>query len=248
MARHRFARLSRPVAIRGLLITPRDLLLLALCIVGLLASWLVYGASGPASPAAFDLGRTALSTAPPANKPEPASAPMGAAAAAEGTSVPAASAPVRITYPAVGLDVVVHPLLPDPAGGPTIEPPETLDAYWLSPFGTPGAGSTNTTYVIGHSWQGLDAPFNHLSSAAAPGDVLDVATATGVMTYKVDFVTTYTKSTLKDSPVWAAVPNRLVLISCYTQDLWGKNIVVIASPVTARQSLLKAAPAGRGFM
>jgi hypothetical protein len=51
------------------------------------------------------------------------------------------------------------------------------------------------------------------------------------MTYKVDSVTTYTKSTLKDSPVWTAVPNRLVLISCYTQDLWGKNVAVVASPV-----------------
>lgn len=248
MARHRFARLSRPVAIRGLLITSRDLLMLALCVGGLLGSWLVYGASGLGSPAAFDLGRTALSTAAPASRPEPDSAPMGAAERAEEKSLPAASAPVRVTYPAVGLDVVVHPLRPDPAGGTSIEPPETLDGYWLSPFGTPGAGSTNTTYVIGHSWEGLDAPFNHLSSAAAPGDVLDVGTATGVMTYKVDSITTYTKSTLKDSPVWTAVPNRLVLISCYTQDLWGKNIVVIASPVTARQALLKAAPVGRGFM
>ncbi|GAB3558159.1 hypothetical protein GCM10027405_03780 [Arthrobacter alkaliphilus] len=248
MAHHRFARLSRPVAIRGLLITSRDLLLLALCIGGLLASWLVYGVSGPGNPAVSGLGRSALSTAPPASKPGPDSAPIGAAAAAEGTPLPAASAPVRVTYPAVGLDVAVHPLRPDPASGASIEPPETLDGYWLSPFGTPGAGSTNTTYVIGHSWEGLDAPFNHLSSAAAAGDVLDVATATGVMTYKVDSVTTYTKSMLKDSPVWTAMPNRLVLISCYTQDLWGKNIVVIASPVTARQSLLKAAPAGRGFM
>ncbi|WP_148667431.1 class F sortase, partial [Arthrobacter sp. Hiyo1] len=143
----------------------------------------------------------------------------------------AASAPVQITYPAVGLDVLVHPLRPDPAGGQSIEPPETMDGYWLSPFGTPGTGSTNTTYVIGHSWEGLDAPFNHLSYAAAPGDELKVVTATGAMTYKVDSVTTYTKSTLKDSPVWTAVPNRLVLISCYTQDLWGKNVAVVASLV-----------------
>ena len=49
-----------------------------------------------------------------------------------------------------------------------------------------------------------------------------------MLRYAVDSVTTYTKSTLKDSPVWDVVPNRLVLISCYTEDPWGKNVVVVA--------------------
>jgi hypothetical protein len=151
-------------------------------------------------------------------------------------SYPAASVPQRVTYPAVGMDVVVHPLAPDSADADdhSIEPPETMDAYWLTPFGTPGAGSTNTTYVIGHSWIGLDAPFNHLSSAAAAGDEFTVTTATGTMTYRVDSVTTYTKATLTDSPIWAVLPNRLVLISCYTEDPWGKNVAVVASPVAGR--------------
>ncbi|GAA3312499.1 class F sortase [Arthrobacter ramosus] len=231
MASHRYVRQPRAAGIRGLLISSRDLLLLAICVGGLLASWLVYGAYGPGNPAALDVGQLALSSAAPAIKPEPYRAAVDAPATRRGTSLPAASAPLQITYPAVGLNVVVHPLRPDPAGGQSIEPPETMDGYWLSPFGTPGAGSTNTTYVIGHSWEGLDAPFNHLSYAAAPGDEFKVVTATGTMTYKVDSVTTYTKSTLKDSPVWTAVPNRLVLISCYTQDLWGKNVAVVASPV-----------------
>lgn len=230
MARHRFTRQPHALRVRGLLICSRDLLVLAICAGGLLGAWLVYGVSGQ-NPAAFDSGNRALSTAAPAGKAEPNRAAVGAPATAAGTHLPAASAPVQITYPAVGLDVLVHPLRPDPAGGQSIEPPETMDGYWLSPFGTPGTGSTNTTYVIGHSWEGLDAPFNHLSYAAAPGDELKVVTATGAMTYKVDSVTTYTKSTLKDSPVWTAVPNRLVLISCYTQDLWGKNVAVVASLV-----------------
>ena len=50
-----------------------------------------------------------------------------------------------------------------------------------------------------------------------------MATETGVLRYAVESVTTYTKSTLKDSPVWDAVPNRLVLISCYTEDPVGKE-------------------------
>ena len=141
------------------------------------------------------------------------------------------------------MDVAVHPLAPESldAESHSIVPPETMDAYWLAPFGTPGAGSTNTTYIIGHSWEGLDAPFNHLSSAAAAGDELTVTTASGTMTYRVDSVTTYTKATLKDSPIWAVAPNRLVLISCYTEDPWGKNVAVVASPVPGRLTHLPPA-------
>ncbi|MEV7635057.1 class F sortase [Pseudarthrobacter enclensis] len=153
-------------------------------------------------------------------------------AAAAGPALPEASAPIRITYPGADFDVPVHSLEPDTAAqeSRTIIPPETKDGYWLTPFGTPGRTSTNTTYVIGHSWDGADAPFNHLSSAARAGDRFTVETGTGSITYRVDSVDTYVKSNLKDSPVWDMVPNRLVLISCFTQDPWGKNVVVTASP------------------
>ncbi|WP_423181679.1 sortase domain-bontaining protein [Arthrobacter sp. NyZ413] len=258
MASHRSTRKPRARGIGGVLISPRDLLVLAICAGGLLVSWVVYGVSGSGSPPAFGAGQTAgasigaavpsafpasstadavagtrtPSSPAPSDKPSAIHEALGAPSA-PGISLPAASAPVRITYPAANLDVAIHPLQPDPAAasGDGIEPPETMDGYWLSTFGTPGAGSTNTTYVIGHSWEGLDAPFNHLSSAAATGDDLKVVTATGTMTYKVESVTTYTKSNLKDSPIWNAVANRLVIISCYTQDLWGKNVAVVASPV-----------------
>lgn len=145
---------------------------------------------------------------------------------------PAASPPQRISYPAAAMDVPVHTLEPDAddMASRSLVPPETLDGYWLASFGSPGAGSTNTTYVIGHSWVGRDAPFNHLSTAAAPGDRLTVHTAAGALSYQVDSVTTHTKSTLKDSGIWAVVPNSLVLISCYTEDPWGKNVVVVAFP------------------
>jgi sortase (surface protein transpeptidase) len=113
----------------------------------------------------------------------------------------------------------------------SIVPPLTLDGYWLAPFGTPGNGSTNTTYVVGHSWEDRDAPFNRLSDSANPGDTFTVITGTGTLTYQVDSVITYLKSTLKDSDIWSVQPNRIVLISCYTEDPWGKNVVVIASPV-----------------
>jgi sortase (surface protein transpeptidase) len=139
---------------------------------------------------------------------------------------------VRIRYTAAGFDVPVHALDLDSEAqsSQTVEPPATKDGYWLTDFGTPGHESVNTTYVIGHSWEGADAPFNHLSSAAAVGDGFEVDTATGTIRYKVDSVNTYLKDSLKDSPIWSIVPNRLVLISCFTEDPWGKNVVVTASP------------------
>jgi hypothetical protein len=264
MVSHRLNRRLRSAGIRGLLLSYRDLLVLALCAMGLLTAWLVYGVSGTGSHGPIAAGAstgTVLSgplheprssavvpTAEPtgggsaAAAPQPVKLPAvplaagGTPAAQPAVSYPAASPPQRVTYPAAGMDVVVIPLAPDSADADShsIEPPETMDGYWLTPFGTPGAGSTNTTYVIGHSWIGLDAPFNHLSSASAAGDELTVATATGTMTYRVDSVTTYTKVTLKDSPIWAVAPNRLVLISCYTEDPWGRNVAVVASPVPGR--------------
>lgn len=148
-----------------------------------------------------------------------------------------ASPPTRLRYPATGIDIPVHALEPDNQAVATrsLIPPRTPDGYWLAPFGSPGAGSTNTTYIVGHSWVGQDAPFNHLSTAAAPGDQLTVLTATGGVHYQVDSVAAYSKGTLRDSDIWNVVPNRLVLISCHTDDPWGTNIVVVASPVAPGQ-------------
>jgi hypothetical protein len=160
------------------------------------------------------------------------SAPAPIAVGAPADALPPAAGPVRVRYAAAGFDVPIHALDLDAEAqaSQTIEPPATKDGYWLTAFGIPGQESENTTYVIGHSWEGADAPFNHLSSAAAVGDGFEVDTATGTIPYKVDGVTTYLKSSLKDSPIWSIVPNRLVLISCFTEDPWGKNVVITAAP------------------
>jgi hypothetical protein len=251
MRRHRRIHLLQVPGIRGLVLGPRDVLLLVVCVLGLATAWLFYAASGPgnlqtAHGQEVAVAKSLAATPGPQPTGSPSAVPTGSSSGLLPFSAPAdsftaqkpaeqgpaAAVPQRIIYPEAGMDVVIHPLAP-PGGdaeGRSIVPPETMDGYWLTPFGMPGAGSANTTYVIGHSWEGLDAPFNHLSSAAGPGDLLTVATETGELQYTVDSVTTYTKSTLKDSPVWDAVPNRLVLVSCYTEDLWGKNVVVVASP------------------
>jgi hypothetical protein len=174
--------------------------------------------------------------APPETKGAPTPTPrVPPARQKTAPALPAASAPVRIRYASAVFDVPVHALELDAQAqaSQTIVPPATKDGYWLTPFGAPGNGSANTTYVIGHSWEGADAPFNHLSSAATAGDLFEVDTATGTIPYRVDSVTTYRKSGLKDSPIWDIVPNRLVLISCYTEDPWGKNVVVTASPAVS---------------
>ena len=145
--------------------------------------------------------------------------------------LPAASAPVHLTVPAAGIDQPVIALTPTAQNQAeqSIVPPLTTDAYWLSTYGTPGDGSQNTTYLTGHSWEGLDAPFDRLSTRLTPGDTVVLGTGTGEITYIVETVTTYDKNTLKDSEIWAIAPNRLVLISCFTDDPWGKNVVVTAT-------------------
>ena len=235
MGSHRQIRRRRVSVLRARVLSARDMLMLAGCVLGLVTAWLLYAASVPASglpaygPEAAAPETLTESSGPPVTTSPSAAPPAVPAPATQG---PAAAVPQRIIYPAAGMDVVVHPLDPESSAAESrsIVPPETMDGYWLTPFGQPGAGSDNTTYVIGHSWEGIDAPFNQLSSAAVPGDVLTVATEAGVLTYAVDSVSTYTKSTLKDSPVWDVVPNRLVLISCYTEDPWEKNVVVVATP------------------
>lgn len=200
-----------------------------------------------AVPAVASAGLAAvLLLAPPTAGGSPAVGPSGSATASAAATVPgpsapagpakpagpAAAAPTRIAIRAANIDVKVQPLTPsaDELSAESLVPPLTLDAYWLTSYGVPGSGSTNTTYIAGHSWDGKDAPFNRLSDESLVGKAVRVTTAKGTLDYVVDSVTTHRKDTLKDSDIWNVVPNRIVLISCYTEDPWGKNVVVTASP------------------
>jgi hypothetical protein len=177
--------------------------------------------------------------APTASRGEPAPTPGQTQISPEAVPDPAvASPPLHITYPAVAMDQGVLPLTPseEEKSIGSIVPPRTSDAYWLTPYGSPGPGSANTTYIVGHSWEGRDSPFNNISARSKPGDELTLTTARGILNYRVDAVTTEYKDTLKDSVIWAIVPGRLILITCYTSDLWGKNILVQASPMPAGYS------------
>lgn len=215
---------------------------------GLAAALLGGGSAQSPSPEA--LPQSSLSAGPhtpgPAIPPRPAAASSSTpppVAAKPPSPVPehesvqeaAASQPVHIVYPAVGMDQAVLPLSPteQEASLGSLIPPPTPDAYWLTPYGTPGQGSTNTTYIVGHSWEGRPSPFNEISSRAQPGDRLTISTAQGPLVFTVDEITTEYKDTLRDSAIWDRVPGRLILITCFTEDLWGTNIIIQASPLPA---------------
>jgi len=218
-----------PEAGRGRLFTAKSIVFVALCgVLAYLAFAYLPFLAGPGAPPPV----TGVAVQPTTQAPAPSTPAPPVDTGAPIPAGPAASPPQRLVYPAADIDVAVHPLEPtgEDQASQTIVPPPTMDGYWLTPYGVPGAGSTNTTYIAGHSWTDRDAPFNHLSTKAAAGDGLTVATATGEVAYLVDSVTTYVKSGLKDSPIWQVAPNRLVLISCYTDDFWGTNVVVVASP------------------
>lgn len=174
---------------------------------------------------------TPAESAPAAN-PAVSSPP----AVAEATSAAeVASPPLHITYPAVGMDQDILPLSPtaDEDSTGSVVPPNTLDAYWLTPYGSPGLGSTNTTYIAGHSWEDRGTAFNNISIQAKLGDQLMITTAKGTLSYQVTAINTENKATLKDSGIWAKVPGKVILITCYTADLRGTNMIVEASPLPA---------------
>ncbi|MFD5278488.1 class F sortase [Pseudarthrobacter sp. NPDC058362] len=189
----------------------------------------VWGSSAGGS--AYDGGSAGVehSSVPSAAAP---SAGFSSPAAVRRPAGPAAAAPLHVSIKAADFDVRVLPLTVsgDELAAGSLVPPLTLEAYWLTNYGVPGHGSVNTTYIAGHSWDGGDAPFNRLSNTGLVGQPVTVTTAKGVLNYAVDSVTTYDKNTLRDSDIWNVVPNRVVLISCYTEDPWGKNVVVTASP------------------
>jgi hypothetical protein len=208
----------------------------ALVGVGLSVSMILLepGVARTSASAPSEVGVSSGAAAPRVSTPEAAPAdPKPTIGSAEPVGVD--SRPLGLTFPAASIDTAIVPLTPSSADltARSLVPPLTLEAYWLTSYGVPGPGSDNTTYIAGHSWEGRDAPFNRLSGGDLMGTEFVVTTEAGDITYIVDSVTTYEKDTLKDSEIWDIVPGRVVLISCYTEDPWGKNIVVTAMPISA---------------
>lgn len=140
--------------------------------------------------------------------------------------------PARLIYPATDAKIPVHALTPtqQELDARKLSPPNTKDTYWLTNYGKPGAGSTDTTYIISHRWIEEDTPFNRIGDRARAGDRLRIQTTHGDLEFEVASVKTYNKDVLVSSPVWDMHPGWLVLITCDLKDPWGKNTVVTARP------------------
>ena len=164
-------------------------------------------------------------TPPPAAAPKPAPEEVA----------PNQGEPTRIVYPEADISMSVVPMAV--AEGAEIVPPEDSNGHWLSTYGKPGKAARDTVYIVAHSC-GLGYancspetfPFNNLSDKAKAGQRITVATSEGDVHYRVTRTMVYPKSgpSLDKEETWAVVPDRLVLISCYTQDLLGTNFVVFA--------------------
>ncbi|WP_298989253.1 class F sortase [uncultured Pseudokineococcus sp.] len=190
------------------------------------------GAAAP-EPALTVAPRTEGATAPEEEPQLTAVEPQPTAAPAQ-----AADADVRLRVPSVGIDLPVHPLEPD---GGAINPPTMTDAYWIDPYGRPGAGASapdNTVYIAAHSWSRGEAAFDPLldadfrGGAVGPGDRVEVETPSGTAEYAITDVRRYGKGELPDADeVWAVHPGRLVLITCFQREDGGRsteNLVVTA--------------------
>lgn len=143
--------------------------------------------------------------------------------------------PLRVQLPRLGMDIPVLPMsLP---ADRRVNPPSNGFAYWITDFGPAGAAAANTTYVAAHSWNLGYAAFNGLMDIRAgagrvqAGDSIFVTTPEGVTRYTVTSAGGHAKATLKDEDdLWAAVPGRLVLVTCFQLNDAGatENYVVYA--------------------
>jgi len=128
------------------------------------------------------------------------------------------------------------------ANNGVVDPPTHDAAYWLSEYGAPSVNATNTVYLVGHSWSKGPAVFNSFTDAQSQqskvpvGTTIVVAAGGRPLTYVVDATARYAKSQLTTTKdVWAIVPGRLVLITCFLYEGVARspdNFVVYAHLVT----------------
>jgi LPXTG-site transpeptidase (sortase) family protein len=99
---------------------------------------------------------------------------------------------------------------------PVLNPPTRGDAYWVECRAKAGTDSDGTVFIIGHAVAGAPAVFNDLPRLSV-GDDVEVSTASGTLTYRVDRTATYRKyGQVQQAPeVIERVPGRLVLVTCY---------------------------------
>jgi len=156
----------------------------------------------------------------------------------EGTTLPTPSSDVHLTIDGLGMDL---PVLPLTARGGAINPPTLTAAYWIQPYGEPVGSAEqadNTLYLAAHSTGTGDYGFDPLmgsdggGSTLGAGDVVEVSTPEGQVSYTVERTQRYAKGELPGATeVWEASPGRLVLITCFQRGggrASTENLVVFA--------------------
>jgi hypothetical protein len=187
-------------------------------------------------------GRGEAALHPVAAAPSSTTGPRAEAGGTATPSVPAArytpSSDLRLAVASLGMDLPLLPMTPD---GDTIDPPLLTAGYWIQPYGAPvgdAAEATNTLYVAAHSAGYGDDGFDPLiaadgrGSTLAPGDVVEVRTATGTVRYTVRSTHRFAKDDLPHADeVWEVSPGRLVLVTCFQRadgSAATENLVVVA--------------------
>ncbi|WP_448061350.1 class F sortase [Cellulomonas hominis] len=200
----------------------------ALLAAVVLGAVVLVGCGSSADPDGAPTGATATRTPSPSPTPSPTPTPSPSPTLA----VLPASAPVRLTVPAIGVDTELMDLGLNPDG--TLEvPPGAFPAGWYT--GGPTPGERGPAVIAGHvSWRS-DAGVFHDLAALQAGDVLTVQRADRSMaTFVVTAVQEYPKDTFPTEAVYGnTLGSELRLITCggdfdTTTGHFVDNVVVYA--------------------
>ena len=122
----------------------------------------------------------------------------------------------------------------DKNGG--FDPTELTTIAWDTTIagGTAGTDSTNTVYLYGHSAV-ESAVFNDLKDMA-PGAIASIDTANGRLCYVEQKALQLEKSEYKNNDeLTDAIPNRLVLVSCYRPVDYNPNEATVQNIAVVMQ-------------
>lgn len=155
--------------------------------------------------------------------------------------IPAQSEPIGLVISGAHIDTAVArlPMTPEQVEGLIFDPPQDPQGYWIDLFGKPGIESTKPTVIMGHGCEGIpecettDWQFSRLSNPKLmhTGTEIVVTTEKGTVCYRATQVVTYGKDDADgQSRIFDNRPESdLVLVTCYTQDIHGKNLFVVAT-------------------
>ena len=188
------------------------------------------------------LSSPGLGTAP-SNTPTPTISRLAPATPVAPSAVPTAdvvvqaSAPLRLKVPSIGLDGSVSEYtqeMIDENDG--FDPPELSMISWDTtiPDGLAGTDAANTVYLYGHSWVDV-AVFNDLKNLQ-PGAVASISTANGTLCYVAQKTLRLNKAEYKtNDELTNAIPNRLVLVSCYRPGGYNPDAATVQNIVVVLQ-------------